>query len=306
MRSALCVLLVCLAYAGVLAWLDTERNLFARLGDLLQPLLLCTLPVLLGYLARYWRWSWLLQRSGHTVRFGPGIAAYLSGFALTATPGKAGELLRIRYFARMGVPAQRTLGVFVFERASDLLVILLLSLLAAPLFPALATLAAIVLAMLAVLFTAAAWPPARHGLAGCGRYLPGRQLPRLLAFVVAAVTELEKCLDTPSLLRSLAAGITAWGLTSAVFVAICHALGLELPLLVLCGIYPLAMLIGALSFVPGGVGTTELAIVLMLQQLGVDTDDAVAAAIAVRLVTLWFAMGAGLAAVLALETWQRR
>lgn len=305
-RSALCVLLVCLAYAGVLCWLDAGRGLFARLGELALPLLLCTVPVLASYLVRYARWAWLLRRRGHAVPWRPGLSAYLSGFALTATPGKAGELLRVRYFARQGVPPERTLAVFVFERASDLAVILLLSLLAAPVFPALGVLAALVLAVLVLVFGAAAWAPARHALARLGARLPGRALPHLVAFAARAITELGHCLDARSLLRSLGAGLLAWGLTSAVFVLICHAMGLTLPAGVIWGIYPLAMLIGALSFVPGGVGTTELGIVLMLQPLGVSATDAMVVAIGVRLVTLWLAMAVGLVAVLGLELRQRR
>lgn len=209
--------------------------------------------------------------------------------------------MRIRYFARMGIPAQRTLGVFVFERASDLLVILSPSLLAASIFPTLGALAAIVLGFVCVLFGAAAWHALLDNLKGVTAHLPGRWLRRLTHFFLAAALELRSCLDLPAFAQSMLAGFIAWGLTSAVFVSLCVGMGLQLDPIVALGIYPLAMLIGALSFVPGGVGSTELAIVLMLDRLGISTADAIAVAVAARLVTLWYAILVGAASMLAAE-----
>ena len=91
----------------------------------------------------------------------------------------------------------------------------------------------------------------------------------------------------------------AWGLTASVFVGM--GMGLHVDPIVAFGIYPLAMLVGALSFVPGGVGTTELAIVLMLNRLGIATADAIAVAVAARLVTLWYAIAVGALAMIRAE-----
>ncbi|AZK86394.1 lysylphosphatidylglycerol synthase transmembrane domain-containing protein [Xanthomonas oryzae] len=295
------VVVLCASYVAVLVWVDNGNGTFSRLNDVWHLMLLAIVPVSLTYLFRYWRWQCLLVRKGHHVPVGLGLAGYLAGFALTATPGKAGELMRIRYFARMGIPAERTLGVFVFERASDLLVILSLSLLAASVFPTLGALAAVVLGFVCVLFGAAAWPAFLDNLAGFTARLPGRWLRHLAHFCLAAALELRSCLDLPAFGQSMLAGFIACGLTSAVFVSLCVGMGLHLGLIVAFGIYPLAMLIGALSFVPGGVGTTELAIVLMLNRLGISTADAIAVAVAVRLVTLWYAILVGAVSLLAAE-----
>lgn len=88
---ALFVLLLCGGYLAALWWIDRGNGTFARLGAIWPLLLLAMLPVSVSYLFRFWRWRWLLQRQGHAVPFGLGWAAYLAGFALTATPGKAGN-----------------------------------------------------------------------------------------------------------------------------------------------------------------------------------------------------------------------
>lgn len=293
---------ICVAYIAALWWIDRKNGAFSRVLDQGAMLALSLPLVLASYAIRYARWSWLLKSRGHAVPVWRGFLAYLAGFALTATPGKAGELLRIRYFERIGVPASRTMAVFVFERACDLLVILLLSLLAANVFPTINVLCVIVLAFVATLFGIAAWPGSAGFMDWVSTRLGEGLLKRAAGFVIAAIGELRICLKGSALAMGLLGSCFAWSLTALVFVGICNALGIHAPLLILLGIYPLAMLIGALSFVPGGVGTTELAIVLMLGRLGIPTPDALAAAIGVRLVTLWFAVAVGLLSVLTLES----
>lgn len=300
-RPAIFVVVMCAGYAAALWWIDRGNGMFLRLAGIWPALLLAMPIMLLTYLVRYWRWDWLLRRNGLRLPLLDGLTAYLAGLALTATPGKAGELLRIRYFARMGVRPERSFATFVFERASDLLVILLFSLLAAPIFPTLGVLAAVVLAFVGALFALAAWPGGLRWSERAAQRIAWQWLRRMARFATGVAHELRHCLDGSSLVRSLLAGLAAWGATSVTFLWICSQLGLSLPPLVGLGIYPLAMLIGALSFVPGGVGTTELAIVLMLERLGVPSAAGWTAAVAIRLVTLWFAIAVGALAMLWME-----
>lgn len=71
----------------------------------------------------------------------------------------SGELLRIRYFSRLGVPAQVTLTTFIYERALDLLVITALSLGAAHLIPLFGVLATVVLCLVLALCLVACLSP---------------------------------------------------------------------------------------------------------------------------------------------------
>ncbi len=52
---------------------------------------------------------------------------------------------------------------------------------------------------------------------------------------------------------------------------------------------------------PGGIGSTEAATVLLLTKFGSALDDAVLAAIAVRLGTLWFSVCLGIGSIAILE-----
>ena len=119
-------LITCL-YLGLLIWLDARKQVFTHLPQLWQPLLAMIGMALASFMLRFARWQWLLSRLGHRPPLMYSFLAYLSGFVFTATPGKVGELVRIRYLSPAGAPPKDTIGVFVFERLFDLLAVLILA-----------------------------------------------------------------------------------------------------------------------------------------------------------------------------------
>ena len=95
----------------------------------------------------------------------------------------------------------------------------------------------------------------------------------------------------------LVLAIFAWGLEGYGFYLVLDVLGLEVNPLVAVGIYSIAVLIGAMSFFPGGLGGTEVVMGLLLIAVGADNATAVAATLICRLATLWFAVVLGLGAL---------
>ena len=266
-----------------------------------MPLCACVALTLGSYLLRYQRWSQVLRAQGYRTKWRSGMTAYLAGFAFTASPGKAGELLRIRYFSGLGVPARTTLTTFLYERTLDLLVITLLAVGAAKLTPIFGALLAVVLSLVAALCLLARWPWLQQCTSNLIGRLPGARTRHLGGLLLAAATALDPLLRPGITVSSTLYGALAWLLASAAFALLCQAAGITLPWHYALAIYPLAMLIGALSFVPGGVGTTEAAIVLMLKSAGADLDAALAVAIGIRLTSLWLAVLLGMLASASLE-----
>ena len=126
-RAVASLVLVTAAYVAALFWVDARSGLMR-----LTPASFAVLAVLIGvavvsWILRFCRWHWLMRRAGYGPRPWPALLAYLSGFAFTATPGKVGELIRIRYFSPLGVPPNLVVGLFVYERCLDLLAVLLLA-----------------------------------------------------------------------------------------------------------------------------------------------------------------------------------
>ena len=294
-------LLLTAAYVGVLAWVDARNPVLAGVGGLLPLLPAMAAMSAASYLARYLRWRRLLARAGHPDGFLQGLLAYLAGFAFTATPGKVGELVRMRYLVPRGVPAPVVFGAFVFERALDLLVVLCLALLSIGDARLMAMSVVFVAIFVGGLVVVAGSPGVLEALRAGLQARGWARLARLVGGLRDALVGCRRWLNVADLSAGVLWGGLAWGLTAASFVWLLRGMDVVMPMPAAFAAYPLAMLAGAASMLPGGVGSTELAIVTLLAHHDVAIGTAALAAVGVRLSTLWFSILCGLVSVGVLE-----
>ena len=300
-RAIFAFWLMTLTYVGLLLWVDRSKGLltgFERLYSLLPTLMLFSL---VSYLARYARWYWLLTRAGVAIRPARGLVAYLSGFAFTATPGKVGELLRIRYFQPMGVHPELVVSAFVYERVFDLIVVLCLAGIAAANFGVFPVVGIFVMLVLSTVFLLAKFPNRVLLLAGYLERRHLRRLARLTEVFSRGFAHTTTWLNPLDVFVSAVTGLAAWSLTAYAFVLLLDQLGLEVPTLMAFSLYPVAILAGAASMMPGGIGSTEAVLIALLAAVGVSLADGAIAAIGIRLATLWFATLLGLISMILLE-----
>jgi len=83
------------------------------------------------------------------------------------------------------------------------------------------------------------------------------------------------------------------GFCSLACVHLLHQLNILLPFQTALSLYPIAMLVGAASMLPGGIGSTEATLAFLLTSGGAPLATATAAAICVRIATLWFSIVLG-------------
>ena len=258
---------------------------------------------LINYVLRIIRWRGYLSHLGYRFPLRTSAVIYVSGFAFTLGPGKVGELARARFYTPLGVPVAAVAGAFLVERLMDLLAIAALAALAVSAFAGLRSLlwlaAALVVLALAVL---ACW----SRIAARRRSSEATSLSRRLARFLNAVSEslgLGGELLRP---RPLAVGFllscAAWG-AEGVGLGILVSLfpTAHLGFLLAAGIYATAVLIGGLSFLPGGLGTTEAMMTALLTSRGLSLPQAMLATLLCRLLTLWLAVGLGWLAVFGLR-----
>lgn len=254
----------------------------------------------INYWLRYVRWQDYLQACGYTIPHANALRYYLAGFSFTTTPGKVGEAVRGLYLKQHGVPYARSFAMFVAERISDLAAMILLAGLAMIRFPqyrlGVIALAAAMLALLFALQYRRVLARARHQLR---RHASGR-VRALGLRVVRMVHMCSLLLRTRRLLFGLALSLLAWGAEGLGFYYLLTFLHIDLPLTTAIGIYSISVLIGALSFLPGGLGSTEAVMVLLLVMTGVGNADAIAATLLCRVATLWFAVAIGGVALIGL------
>ena len=258
---------------------------------------------LVNYTLRIVRWRGYLARLGYRFPLRETAALYVSGFAFTLAPGKLGELARTRYYTPLGVPGASVTGAFLVERLMDMLAIAAIAALAISTFGrfrALLWLAAVLLSC--ALIVLACWPriAARFDPERPSR-LP-RRLGKALTLANRSLSQAGVLLRPRTLVGGFALSLAAWGAEGA-------GLGILLSLFpeahidfgLAAGIYATAVLVGGISFLPGGLGTTEALMTALLVAKGLRLPDAMLATLLCRLLTLWFAVVLGWLAVLGLR-----
>jgi glycosyltransferase 2 family protein len=253
---------------------------------------------LTNYALRYARWALYLRHRGIEVPQRTSALVFLSGFALSITPGKVGELIK-SYLLRaiLAIPIARSAPIVVAERVTDLVALLLLGLLGVALYgiagSTVAAGGALVLAGLVVL----AWPGLSHRLidAVTGPRRLARYRPRL-----REVYDGLAALVRPwPLSWATALGVLAWLAECVGFALIVSGFAdTHVPLALAILIYASTTVAGALSFLPGGLVVTDAGMTWLLHSArGADQATAAAATILTRLATLWFAVVLGLIAL---------
>lgn len=268
--------------------LDAVGDSAAKLG--VQGWLVILGLSLLNYGLRFIRWQSYLHRFQRKISTCRSLAYYIGGFAFTTTPGKAGEALRSVYLKRHGIAYAHSLAALCAERFVDLIAMSLLALFAATAFPEyrwyVVTLASLILLAL----------PLIHGRP-LNRFLDRQRTRTISPWLRELLGQLLRLLQAASdLLKSgplyggLILGFVAWGAEGVAFYLILIALDVPTSIALAVGIYSISVLIGAISFIPGGLGSTEAIMVILLKLIGADTPAAIAATLICRLATLWFAV----------------
>lgn len=306
-RATRRILLVVLAGVAVVAGLSIYADV-SELSDRLAGFqwwafaAACGLA-LFNYLVRFLRWHLYLISRDIEVPLRISALTFLSGFALSITPGKLGELIKSYLLrASCNVPMTRSVPIVVAERVTDLLALLVLGLVGVALYGVARSMVLAGAGVIAGGLLLLAWPPAAHWAIGLlARLRPLAGLADKLREVYDGLAVLVR---PRPLVWATGLGIVAWLAECIGFALIVSAFpGTDVPVGLATLIYAATTVAGALSFLPGGLLVTEATMTLFLVQAsrGVDQPTAIAATILTRLATLWLAVLLGLLALAALR-----
>jgi len=251
---------------------------------------------LVNYLLRALRWHLFVRRLGLPTALARNILHFIAGFAMSVTPGRVGELVRMRWLRReTGWSFDRTAPLALIDRASDLaamgvLLAIALSLSATGIAGGLpVTLLALVAAFVVTR------PALLAGLATAGHRTTGLA-PRLFARVRRAARSLARFTNPGTVTAAMGLGLIGWLAEGVAFHLLLVWMGHDIGLATATAIFLFATLAGGLTGAPGGVGGAEAAMVALLSLQGVPLAVSVPATAIIRLTTLWFAIALGLIA----------
>jgi uncharacterized protein (TIRG00374 family) len=104
-----------------------------------------------------------------------------------------------------------------------------------------------------------------------------------------------------ALYRSMLLSLGAAFSVSLMMYVVLTLLGVEISLPLAVGIYATGILAGALSFLPGGIGSAEVVMLGLLLLAGIDSTVGVLAILMCRIAALWYSIVVGIVIVLRLE-----
>lgn len=251
-----------------------------------------------NYVLRIWRWHWYMSHQGHVLPLRFVSLTFMAGFAFTLSPGKLGEMARARYYQARGVPLSAVSGAFFVERILDLLAMILLAfaaLLNADRYRGMIWIAAALVLGLLMLIALCPWSRVRTWLADRPKPLPGHGS---LTVVVDTMVSSRRLLSPKMLVAGLLLGLVSWGGEAAGLKLVADAMAPgQLPWSGAASAYAVALIAGALSFLPGGLGSTEAVMAALLMAHGISAPLAILLTLICRLLTLWLAVVIGWACV---------
>ncbi len=261
---------------------------------------------LVNYFARALRWHLFATRLGLGTGLLQDARHFLGGFAMSVTPGRVGELVRMRWIRReTGWSFERTAPLALADRASDLAAMgVLLALMLLLSGRAMALGAPVAVLALVGAFVATR-PALLDALARAGYRLTGR-FARLFARLRRAARSLA-AFSAPGLLAGVALlGAVGWLAEGLAFHLLLVWMGADIGLASATAIFIFSALAGGLTGAPGGVGGAEAAMVALLALEGVPMEVSLPATAIIRLTTLWFAIAIGLVVFPWAEKYSRR
>lgn len=266
-------------------------------------LLLIIASVLFNYLLRFFKWCFFLKVVGVSVPIRQNLWVFFAAFTMVLSPGKIGELVKSFLLkSRFDIPVSRTAPVVMAERLTDLLGLMVLCLIGSYQF----SFKPETITALAFLFAAGIFLLTRKSF-----WLVLNRVVKKFAFLKGFLKPLKLIQDTfeslltlKNLVVSVFVSAVSWAGEGFALYFIFQSLNVNVESLLLISIFAHAFssVVGALSFLPGGLLVTEGAMGLFFVYVSIPQAQALSATFLIRSLTLWFAVVIGTIVFLAGHT----
>jgi len=239
---------------------------------------------------RVYRWDILLKHA----KFRELFPIQMIGLAVgNFTPGKISDPIKSFILKPLkGITVAKTLPSIIWERIFDIISLILLSIIALQLITA--TFDMFLLSMLCVgiffvvivllILTLYKKSFGMRILGVVGRF---KNLDKIGKRFIHAFYKQK--IAREKLFVSFVVTLITWVLEGVMLYLILLAMGVNVDILLLIGIISLSFTIGIASTLPGGLGSTEVVMALLLGLIGIPEGIAIAAVLVSRLISFWYA-----------------
>tara|TARA_Y100000996_G_C22502529_1_gene635031 strand:- start:93 stop:1046 length:954 start_codon:yes stop_codon:yes gene_type:complete len=275
---------------------------FNKLSEQILDFKIEYLPIILplvsvGWLALYLRWVLLLKNYGYQFPHKKNFQIFLSGFPLSITPGKVGELLKCELLKEnFEIPRKITAPIILVERLYNAVGIIIISIFGIWFFDFSGIVILITTCILISIFLVLR--SKKFFLSVIKKTSKIKFLSRFSESFIDSYDVINKSIKPKIFITSSLLSASYWILESLAVYFILLSFGinlLEITDVILT--YTTSIILGVASFVPGGIGVSESTLIGLLTINGLVFSTAVSLTIFIRIFTLWYAVLVGLIAL---------
>ena len=256
------------------------------------------LPLILLLVSISWtplliRWQILLKKNDINIPIKKSFLLFLGGMSMTITPGHVGELIKSQLMKTIyNIPRTKTAPIIFVEKFYDLTGAIIASIIGIIILGMDASLILISVSILIVIIFLIYYRP-------------------IFEFILKRVTKTkffskysENISDSYEIVRnsttpqisSISFGLSVlyWIIISVAVHFILLSFGIEsISVLKTISIYSSSVIIGAISFIPGGLGITEGSLIGLFSLEGIDVSLALILSVMIRILTMWYSVSIG-------------
>ena len=256
------------------------------------------LPLILLLVSISWtpllvRWQILLKKNDINIPIKKSFLLFLGGMSMSITPGHVGELIKSQLIKTIyNIPRTKTAPIIFVEKFYDLTGAIIASIIGIIILGMDASLILISVSILIVIIFLIYYRP-------------------IFEFILKRVTKTkffskysENISDSYEIVRnsttpqissiSFGLSILYWIIISVAVHFILLSFGIEsVSILKTISIYSSSVVIGAISFIPGGLGITEGSLIGLFSLEGIDISLALVLGVMIRILTMWYSVSIG-------------
>ena len=291
------VIITIIVYAIFLFISDLDK-----ISDKILNFKLEFLPIILGlvifsWIISYFRWNILLKNQNIHIPHSLNFQIFLVGGALGITPGKIGELFKSQILKeKFNIPRTKTAPLFIVEKFLDLVSAMIVTVIGIWFIPEIGYLAIIGLIISIILFKILT---SKKLFIQTLNFLNKiKFLSKYLEPLSSSHEILSKTLHSKKMFSLLILSVFYWIVIGCAAFFVIEGFGFSVgSILNIISTYSSSLIIGALSFIPGGIGIAEGSLIGLLTFQGIDVSEAIVIVVLIRIFTLWFSTITGFIAL---------
>jgi uncharacterized protein (TIRG00374 family) len=286
----LTIIIAIAIYSTIILLADIQK-IYIQLSEFdLKFIPLILLAIFTSWFILYIRWNILLKKQNIKIPFKTNILIYFSGFSFAISPGKSGEFIKsIIIKKKLGIKKSTTIPIIFLERYFDMIgtaIVASFSILVIGIHTS--SIVIIVISLFVLIFLIAyknsfqlLMKPLKK-ISFFSKYASSFENMQM----ILKQSQTPKTIFTCTSLTIIYRFIEAIG----IFLIIISMDVEMLNYLITASTYSLSIIIGTISFSPGGLGITEGSFAGLLSLQGLDISQSFTLAIIVRIFTLWVAV----------------